>query len=248
MTIDELADYQEDKAAKIFIKALRYQYEQVAKTYKDTGVVFVDPKPIELAIARSNTFSAISSLKWQYNSFEKENKSIVVGSLQRLIKRIQAWVLINSASQVTRINATTEREIRFQVSKGIDEGLGAREIAALIRNSVTDQFTTYRATVIARTETTRAASYGHKSASDEWEAVTGTTTFKEWMATSDKRTRNTHRKFIKKVIIQKNELFEVGQSLMEYPGDPAGGAKEVVNCRCRVVYFSERTARERMKG
>jgi len=34
----------------------------------------------------------------------------------------------------------------------------------------------------------------------------------------------------------KGEAFNVGGTMMQYPGDPAGGAENVINCRCTIAY------------
>ena len=36
-----------------------------------------------------------------------------------------------------------------------------------------------------------------------------------------------------------NQDFNINGSLMQYPGDSRGGAKNVVNCRCVVLYVDE---------
>ena len=36
------------------------------------------------------------------------------------------------------------------------------------------------------------------------------------------------------------EDFDIGGSPMNHAGDPKGGAKNVVNCRCVIVYADER--------
>ena len=57
---------------------------------------------------------------------------------------------------------------------------------------------------------------------------------KEWLATSDSRTRESH--------VQANgqrqpwdKPFQMGHVTLKYPGDPAGDPAEVYNCRCTVV-------------
>jgi hypothetical protein len=59
---------------------------------------------------------------------------------------------------------------------------------------------------------------------------------KYWIATYDSRTRDTHL-----VIEQQNPLdidddFKVGEYDMSQPGDPKGGAEEIINCRCTIAF------------
>ena len=55
---------------------------------------------------------------------------------------------------------------------------------------------------------------------------------KGWVATRDKRTRDTHR-HLNGNSVGFNERFSNG---LLYPGDSAGEAKEIINCRCRLIY------------
>ena len=56
---------------------------------------------------------------------------------------------------------------------------------------------------------------------------------KKWVAVVDERTRHSHHT-VNGTILKIDELFSVGDSLMEYPldGSHGAGAKEIVNCRC----------------
>lgn len=61
---------------------------------------------------------------------------------------------------------------------------------------------------------------------------------KVWMTEADDRVRPTHEE-VDRTDIPINELFQVGDSYMLFPGDITHGAsaKEIDNCRCRVVYY-----------
>ena len=87
-----------------------------------------------------------------------------------------------------------------------------------------------RAESIVRTETNRAFSVAHHTQMVELsDRVPGLV--KEWIATADSRTRESHAEAhgqIRKV----SEPFNVGGALLMTPQDPAGPAREVVNCRC----------------
>lgn len=86
-----------------------------------------------------------------------------------------------------------------------------------------------RATLIARTEATGAANFGAFTALTEEGVAT-----KKWMATDDVRTRPTHSAADAQKV-NMAQPFIVGLSLLQYPGDPAGPASEVANCRCTIV-------------
>jgi 2'-5' RNA ligase len=86
-----------------------------------------------------------------------------------------------------------------------------------------------RATRIARTEATSAWNSGSLAALAD-EGVT----HKEWLATEDERTRESHRTADGQVVAM-TKPFRVGQSLLMMPGDPAAPPWETVNCRCTVI-------------
>lgn len=62
-----------------------------------------------------------------------------------------------------------------------------------------------------------------------------------WSSARDLRVRNAHR-FAEGQSVGLNENFNVGGRFMAYPGDPAGGPENVINCRCivnvRIDYFA----------
>jgi hypothetical protein len=88
------------------------------------------------------------------------------------------------------------------------------------------QLAAYRADAIARTETHGAANYGSQEAAKQ----TGVPMKKEWLSAADDRTRETHREAGKQPAIGMDETFTVGDSQLQFPGDPAGDPEEVINC------------------
>lgn len=86
-----------------------------------------------------------------------------------------------------------------------------------------------RATLIARTESTGAYNYGALTAFDQ-EGVK----CKRWLATSDSRTRPTHR-VADGQVVRLRSAFTVGGYSMQMPGSPSAPPDEVCNCRCSMV-------------
>ncbi len=86
----------------------------------------------------------------------------------------------------------------------------------------------YRSTLIARTETTRAAGWGNVTAFKE-----GGAEAKEWVATRDNRTRDDHDEMDGQVV-GIDEPFETpGGEDGDHPGDFDDPAEDC-NCRCTV--------------
>jgi HK97 family phage portal protein len=92
----------------------------------------------------------------------------------------------------------------------------------------------YQAERVARTETMGAANEGTL----ECYRQNGVQS-KEWLAALDERTRKTHgppeEGGCNGQVVGIDELFIVGDSEMDCPGDPRGGPGEVCNCRCTMV-------------
>jgi len=61
---------------------------------------------------------------------------------------------------------------------------------------------------------------------------------KRWVSTNDERTRSSHA-IANGQTVDMSENFIVGGSEMGFAGDSKGGAKNVINCRCVIVYADE---------
>ncbi|WP_019986453.1 phage minor head protein [Rudanella lutea] len=161
-------------------------------------------------------------------------ESMQVGFFSRVWQgRVESMLMQpDTAARVTQISNTTRTAIRQALVGANAERLDIRATARRIRTAIGGKRGERRSITIARTETTRAANAGHEAGA----ASTGLDLAKRWVATADPRTRDAHRAMIGKPAIPKEALFTVGGVRMRYPGDPAGGAANCVNCRCRVLY------------
>lgn len=84
-----------------------------------------------------------------------------------------------------------------------------------------------RAAAIARTEVTKAHN-GARLAEFKAQGLEK----HQWINSGDGAVRDEHREPLNLEIVRVGEPFLNGCA---YPGDPAGGAREVVNCRCRTI-------------
>ena len=130
----------------------------------------------------------------------------------------------------TRLANRIDRGIR----NGIIDGLTPAQIAKKISDDFLPISRT-RAALIARTETHNAASTASNAYFLDAESYYGLTMKKVWTATRDARTREAHL-LADGQERDMNEPFRVGGALMQYAGDSAGGAANVVNCRCVILY------------
>ena len=150
------------------------------------------------------------------------------------------------------ITDTTKEQIRRFLIQSQEQNLTMPQTIALLRTSgITD----YRAELIARTETGRAANIGSQVGA----TATGLVTLKEWIAARDNRTRReprdqTDHLIMDGVKLPMNEKFQVpnikGKLMgengrydpMDYPCDSSASASNVCNCRCTLGYEAVRGA------
>jgi hypothetical protein len=145
------------------------------------------------------------------------------------------------------ITNTTKEQIRRFLVESAEKNYTLPETIALLRTSgITD----YRAELIARTETGRAANIGSMVGATS----TGLVTIKEWIATRDNRTRREPRDHtdhlemdgvklpMEKQFQVPNNQVGLGYELMDHPCDSKASAANVCNCRCTLGYEAVRGA------
>ena len=141
------------------------------------------------------------------------------------------------------LSARLSEKIKRIIEEGQLDGDSLQVISRRLVNTV-GALTLSRAATIARTETHSAASFAHDQYYETVQADTGIEMKKKWVATNDERTRSTHFEMNSKPSIDMSEKFEVGGVRMKYAGDPAGGPKNVINCRCNIIYLDARDMEE----
>lgn len=132
-------------------------------------------------------------------------------------------------------------EVYQRVFAEIVEGTNANETQAQIAARVDAVLTLTgsewwpnRARTIAQTETHRAWQAGILASAMYYQPQTGPAWVKEWHTEMDGQERPSHKRANGQVQ-PLNEPFEVGGSLLRYPGDPTAPADEVINCRCDMI-------------
>ena len=132
------------------------------------------------------------------------------------------------------ISRTLRKKMQAIIEKGREEGQTLAQMSRDLRKAA-PTLATFRAHTIARTETHNAASWAnHKYHVDISDSV-GLELAKKWVSVSDLRTRPAHSSANGQTV-RMHEKFQVGGADMEYAGDPAGGIKNTINCRCVIVY------------
>ena len=128
-----------------------------------------------------------------------------------------------------------KRDITAQVSRGISTGMSWQQVAKQLSGKMIGTYNNpggslYYAMRIARTEGHRIQVQGTMDACYKAKEK-GADVVKQWDATLDSRTRDSHVAVDGEI----RELDEKFSNGLMFPGDPAGGAAEVCNCRCALL-------------
>lgn len=169
----------------------------------------------------------------------------------------EAWFNNHLLTFATAINDTTRNDIHRLLSDGLEHGLSNDRMADAIEQLfvqymqgdvdpqtfafLQDRMPAYRREMIARTETHGAMSTGNHALYQSAGVQR-----KEWLATRDGRTRDTHLQAWNKYSeggtpgpIPIDMDFMVGGFNMRYPGDRSAPIGEWVQCRCVEIPFME---------
>lgn len=167
----------------------------------------------------------------QYRELLKIQKKEIGDWRQLIIDFFNKYLLTKAVLPITQ---TTKDLILNVLTKSIQEGWGETETIAALRMA---DITRRRTQVIVRTEMGAAFGYGQMVAGQEFNYECN----KRWNAVLDKRTRRTHKHGtgVDGEIKRFPERFSNG---LLFPGDKAGPAKEVCNCRCRLDIIPIRDA------
>lgn len=123
---------------------------------------------------------------------------------------------------------TLKQKITAQVSRSISTGMSFEQTAQQLAGYTRIGFN--NAVRIARTEGHRIQCAATMDACHKAKEM-GADVVKQWDATLDGNTRESHVA----VDGEFRELDKPFSNGLDYPGDPSGGAAEVVNCRCALL-------------
>jgi len=204
-----------------------------------------DEEKLKQYIRKLHNDAGITMAKYNYDKIRKS--AGVKDSMtpeQRWAAVIKLFLEQGLTQLVNGITSTTKETIRKILIQGMQEGWSIFQMMKEIEKS---GINIYRAELIARTETTRAANQGAMLGA----ISTGLQTNKEWIAITDDRTRRIPRNDYDHLHMDGkttpiDQPFTVpglrSIDIMEYPGDPNGSAGNVCNCRCTVGFEVVRDA------
>jgi len=172
-------------------------------------------------------------------SYEKKNERQFSGWVEEYVEE-------RTGESVTNIQGTNEKQIRKAIrdaiNEGINDGLATPKIAERIRESMGD-ISKARSIMIARTEIGMASNNSSLAAA---KSLGVPNLEKEWISAQDQRTRpgdfsgdleHPNHLVMNGVKVDQDAKFLVPPGdEMSSPGDSAGGAGQVINCRCVMTF------------
>lgn len=184
----------------------------------------------------------VNTYKFYDEMYEGARKSaeaeVIVFGRVLDIERLVNEYFAGREQTLANIPVNIARRIYKLINDGRADGLTLPQIARDIRTKILP-LTRSRAAMIARTETHNAASFASHNYHKQVQQDLGVSMYKQWVAVNDSRTRSAHSE-ANGQRVHMDEKFNVGGTEMSYTGDPAGGAKNVINCRCVLIYADEK--------
>ena len=154
------------------------------------------------------------------------------------IERLSIAYLQDRELVLANVFSNISEQINRIIGEGfLEDGLSQREIAKRIREKA-PQISKSRAALITRTETHSAVGHAQHAYHEVLRDSIGVNMSKRWVSTADGRTRSAHAAANGQTV-EMDEDFLVGGARMRFTGDPRGGARNVINCRCTVVYVND---------
>lgn len=211
--------------------------ETAQKATSEARKMISDELPTVYAESANYTGYLIDRAVRRDTSFSLLNRDAVLHLMQRNPKLLPI-------SEESVLKGATERwhsqKLVSAITQGVIQGESVPDIAKRVR-SVSSM--DYRAaTRAARTALTCAENAGRQS-SYERAAANGIEGEKEWVATIDDRTRDSHVQ-LDGERVGVSERFSNG--LME-PADPSGAPEEVWNCRCATRFVVSHVSDSQME-
>jgi len=188
----------------------------------------------------SARFSAETMIDHFADGFKHMTKASVRDETVR--RAASDYVSRYGARNAAQIIRTTEQQIRSLVLGGLSRGQASEAVFSSLSAKVPDLAGT-RAELITRTEVHSSSQFVSFIFAQQSQLALK----KVWNTVVDDRTRSflngsefSHRA-INGVVVPLNSRFAVpklggSQELLNFPGDPAGSAGNVINCRCIQTY------------
>lgn len=232
-----------DKIERPFIRDIvieknRFIEEQAHKVYNTRRISDDD-----YAKHKSNMMNIFAKY---YSKTIEQFYSLIEGTTKKSLYNLETkqrdWVLflvewINERGGVAaqQTSTTTRDDIQKALLSAISSEEALTERSLVQKVLAVKGFSQFRARAIARTETHGAAMWASRRTANKIQIDTGIEMVKVWNAVEDERTRISHAGVDGQRRLMSQD-FNVGGVKMDRPGDPKGGAGNVINCRCVLTY------------
>ncbi len=149
---------------------------------------------------------------------------------------VRRWVSEYGGTAARDTAYTTSGDIQRVISAALGFDTEFNPVQVAIDILKVRELSPWRAETIARTETHNAMMFAADVGARKVATDSGIIIKKKWIPVSDERTRVNHSTMASYPAIPMNADFIVGGVPMSRPGDPRGGADNVINCRCVLKY------------
>lgn len=225
---------------KQHINALSYTFEQTGdfNSLIASRAMYIDMAPTMTAFLRRVFINTYKFYDEMYEGGKKNAQEAIVFGRVVDIEALVNDYFRNRELTLSNIPANLARRIDRLIRDGRADNLTLAQISKNIRDKILP-ISRSRAAMIARTETHNAGSFAAHGYHNQVRRDLGINMYKQWVSTNDSRTRSHHSE-ANGQRVHMDEKFNVGGTEMDFAGDPAGGAKNVINCRCVIIYADER--------
>jgi len=145
--------------------------------------------------------------------------------------------VVNAAEErtailVDQVNETTEKVLQDRLTAAaVTDRISVQEYSQILDQTFED-LSSWRAETIARTEMVGSFNGASRQAAVDSQVPVA----REWMATEDGRTRESHNNIDGYRTTSMSDPYPNG---LMYPGDPSGSPKETINCRCVELFVTD---------
>lgn len=242
--LDQLSAPVEDAVAAALARTLRAAFaaahpalvaaaEPVDLTALSSIPARWDAETEPIARQLADTFEVAGRSEWGRlaDAYDARQADVSLPDAETLLGDRSSDYMAAARNRLSGIGDTSWSLARGALEEGMRAGEGIDELRLRVEDVL--GVAEARARTIARTETHAAVNAGQAAAVRTLGPYGPDR--KEWLATRDSRTRDTHW-LADGQVVGLDEPFVVGGALLQYPGGP-GPAREVINCRCTVLYL-----------
>ena len=141
---------------------------------------------------------------------------------------VMDWLEAQAYAEGVLVQGRTATLLSEAYNAAVEAGATVQEITSAISEMF--ELRRFESARIARTEASRAYNFSTHAA---WQQ-SGIVESQQWLTAGDEAVRDAHADADGQVAGM-GEAFDVGGESLEYPGDPAGSAENVINCRCGLM-------------